>query len=73
MCNCIDLLGAELLRVSPQTMLDVSLNIVDPALPVLRLKIATEKINTRSRLKPKSIVCTYCPVCGEKYAKEDQS
>ena len=64
MCNCIELLDAELLK-ERNTALDVAL-VGFPAMQP-RLKIATYKRHSGSRVQPKSIVASYCPVCGEKY------
>lgn len=67
MCNCIEMLDKQLDDPARNTLLDTALNISNPLMPPVMMKIAVVKRDTRRRTKPVNLLATYCPVCGEKY------
>lgn len=62
MCNCIELVDAEL--VEHNTQINVTMTLGQKP---LRARVDTHKIDDHKRGRPMTVTATYCPFCGKKY------
>lgn len=65
MCDCIREIDEHLEKYN--TKLGAAIGIRDRQLVLFGVYIETYKIETKRRGRPKAIVASYCPFCGEKY------
>jgi hypothetical protein len=64
MCNCIEKLDDELKAFSLQV--DVTYRLTDLS-DNGRMCVQTVKLDKKQRLRRKTVVANFCPICGEKY------
>ena len=65
MCDCIKLFNEQL--ASRNTRIKIPISFGANKISSLPPMIVTEKVDERSRMKPVSLLASYCPFCGEKY------
>jgi hypothetical protein len=59
--------NAELAQYNTRIDQSISINFTTAKVEELPL-LSTSKLNPKMRKPAKSVVCTYCPICGKKYA-----
>lgn len=72
MCDCMNRVNEKLqprnTKLSVAFCLSRDLGEMDTM-----IMIQTEKVDTKSRVKPTSVIPTFCPFCGVKYPRKDES
>lgn len=68
MCNCIEEIDKKLAEAGHNTKLETTWNFVTG---LEYVKIGTEKADPKNRKKPILAAPTFCPFCGERYAKPE--
>ena len=66
MCNCIDLVNQKL--QDKNTKLGFTFPLFGGP---TRVDLVTVKLDPQVRIKPVTMLPTYCPFCGQPYEKED--
>ena len=64
-CKCIDRLNADLAEFNTELDLVHSINFTNGSSRDW-IQLATRKIDSKKRGKPKAVVASYCPSCGRK-------
>lgn len=69
-CDCIKHSNLQLAEMGSNTRIDVpfEINFKTRKMMPPRCMIATCKADAKKRERPMTMVATYCPICGVKYA-----
>lgn len=67
MCNCIEKFNEHLKEFNTEVHLPFW-----SRSGILAPFVETRKIDSGKRGKPRSVIATYCPFCGEKYADRSE-
>ena len=68
MCDCIATIDKKLAEAGKNTHIGTTWNFMTG---MEYAAIRTEKVDTKSRVKPSLAIPTFCPWCGERYAKPE--
>lgn len=68
MCECLKIVDAQLEKFNTRVGTAFSIS-KDLSVMSLDIVIASEKIDTKKRGRPRTIVAAYCPFCGIKREK----
>lgn len=75
MCDCIAKVNKLLADGNSNTILDVPLtiDINKVTMSMNRVRIVTKKRDEGKRGRPKSLIATYCPFCGQLYSETEKT
>lgn len=65
MCDCMKLINDELAQYNTRIIPVMVLR--EGQFQTVGVRVETEKVNPKQRGRPKRLVASYCPFCGEKY------
>ena len=68
MCDCIKQVNEQLKGYNTRVV--YTLPLFNPESPK-RVFLQTEKLDTKSRVKPMGLQASYCPFCGTKYVEPE--